>query len=501
MFFPILVFVVAIAIASIAAWFSVVGLMAIFAASAIPVAIMAGSLEVGKLVTASWVYRNWKRAPFLLKSYLTFATIVLMFITSLGIFGFLSRAHLEQAAEGQQSSARVERIQNDITRFEDTIARTEIKIEKLENESQEDTSDLQSQIDKEQERMDKAFERVQPAIDEQLAIINNEERGAEDQVQSYLDQLAAVDNTISLLQDYVANDEIKKLQALVGAKADGNYGSRTAAKVEEFRTEQQAEKERLVAIIEDIRTSVDNSVVEQAREEIKRLRNQANENIQKSQQTIDRLRGQLNSVAEVDNTVEIEELIEKVRSAETSIDEMLNEKFELETEIRKLEAEVGPIKYIAEVVYGDAERDTIDDAVRWLIIVFIFVFDPLAVLLLIAANYSFVNRNNFDGPQEEIFDALFSKKKDNEEEKTLDNEPEISDNIEHNVTVENTDEADVKAGNKEYILKENASKEVSIEDMIKSASPEALQIVERELEREINTRKEKGSGWLDDLNK
>ena len=91
--------------------------MAIFAASAIPVAIMAGSLEVGKLVAASWVYRNWKRAPFLLKSYLTFATIVSnVHHKSLGIFGFLSSAYLEQASEGQQSAAKIERISNDILR-------------------------------------------------------------------------------------------------------------------------------------------------------------------------------------------------------------------------------------------------------------------------------------------------------------------------------------------------------------------------------------------------
>lgn len=501
MFFPLLVFVTALAIASIAAWFSVVGLMAIFAASALPVAIMAGSLEIGKLVTASWVYRNWKRAPFLLKSYLTFATIVLMFITSLGIFGFLSSAYLEQASEGQQSQAKIERIANDILRTEDMIVRTEVKIEKLENETSEDTSDIQAQIDAEQERMDKAFERVQPAIDEQLAIIDNEQRGSEDQVKSYLDQLAAVDESIALLQQYVANDEIKKLQALVGARADGNYGSRTAAKVEEYRSEQQAEKERLVAIIEDIRTSVDNSVVEQAREEIKRLRDQANQNVQKSQETIDRLRNQLNAVAEVDNTAEIDSLVLKVREGESYVETLLDEKFELESEVRKLEAEVGPIKYIADMVYGDQERDTIDEAVRWLIIVFIFVFDPLAVLLLIAANFSFINRGNHDGRQEEIFDVLFSKKT---EEKTLDNQPEISDNNEneveqHTVVVENSDEAHVNAGHKEYILRENAAKEVSIEDMIRSASPEALEIVEKELEREINTRKEKRNGWLDDL--
>jgi peptidoglycan hydrolase-like protein with peptidoglycan-binding domain len=468
--------------------------MAIFAASAIPVAIMAGSLEVGKLVTASWVYRNWKRAPFLLKSYLTFATVVLMFITSLGIFGFLSSAYLEQAAEGQQSTAKIERISNDILRTEDMISRTEVKIEKLENETSNDTSDIQAQIDAEQERMDKAFERVQPAIDEQLAIIDNEQRGSDDQVQAYLQQLANVEDTLGLIQQYIANDEIKKLQALVGARADGNYGSRTAAKVDDFRETQLAEKERLTAIIEDIRSSVDNTVVETAREEIKRLRNQANENVQKSQETIDRLRSQLNAVAAVDNSAEIDALIEKVREGETYIETLISEKFELETEVRKLEAEVGPIKYIADMVYGDQERGTIDEAVRWLIIVFIFVFDPLAVLLLIAANFSFLNRNNHDDRQEEIFDSLFSKKK------TLDNEPEISDN-EHIVKVENTDVAEVHAGKKEYILKENAAKEVSIEQMIKSASPEALAIVEKELEREINTRKEKTNGWLDDLNK
>jgi hypothetical protein len=494
MFFPLLVFIVAISIAAIAAWFSVVGLMAIFAASAIPVAIMAGSLEVGKLVTASWVYRNWKRAPFLLKSYLTFATVVLMFITSLGIFGFLSSAYLEQAAEGQQSTAKIERISNDILRTEDMISRTEVKIEKLENETSNDTSDIQAQIDAEQERMDKAFERVQPAIDEQLAIIDNEQRGSDDQVQAYLQQLANVEDTLGLIQQYIANDEIKKLQALVGARADGNYGSRTAAKVDDFRETQLAEKERLTAIIEDIRSSVDNTVVETAREEIKRLRNQANENVQKSQETIDRLRSQLNAVAAVDNSAEIDALIEKVREGETYIETLIDEKFELETEVRKLEAEVGPIKYIADMVYGNQERGTIDEAVRWLIIVFIFVFDPLAVLLLIAANFSFLNRNNHDGRQEEIFDSLFSKKK------TLDKEPEINDN-EHIVKVENEDAAEVHAGKKEYILKENATKEVSIEQMIKSASPEALAIVEKELEREINTRKEKSNGWLDDLNK
>lgn len=489
MFFPLLVFIVALVIAAIAAWFSVAGLMAIFAASAIPVAIMAGSLEVGKLVAASWVYRNWKRAPFLLKSYLTFATIVLMFITSMGIFGFLSSAYLEQASEGQQSAAKIERISNDILRTEETISRTEIKIGKLEVETSNDTSDIQAQIDSEQVRMDKAFERVQPAIDEQLEIIANEQRGADEEVKSYLEQINKIDTALDTLQQYVANDEIRKLQALVGTRVDGNYGSGTASKVEEFRNAKMTEKARLVSIVEDIRTSVDGSVVEQAREEIKRLRDQANQNVQKSQETIDRLRSQLNTVAAVDNSADIEALVQKVRDSEISIETLLDEKFELETAVRKLEAEVGPIKYIAEMVYGDTGSSTIDQAVRWLIIVFIFVFDPLAVLLLIAANFSFQNRHNHGDRQEEIFDALFAKK----EKKSLDISVKKDDNESIEVStnlVEGIADAKhldrVQAGKREYILREKAIDNVSIE----------------ELEREINTRKERNNpGWLDDLDK
>ena len=509
MIFPIITFVVAITIAIIAAWFSIAGLMAIFAAAAIPVAIMAGSLEVGKLVSASWVYRNWKRAPFLLKTYLTLATVVLMFITSMGIFGFLSRAHLEQAAQGQESVARIERIENEILRYEDTIARTEVKIEKLETEVASDTSSIQAQIDAEQARMDQAYARIQPAIDDQNAIIASE--NASDDVQIYVDQIARIESNLSLIQQYVANNQIRELQGLVGERQDGQYGSKTALAVDRYRNQQIAEKQRLEEVIAELRTSVDSDVVIAARAEIQRLRSIAEREVENSQATIDRLRMQLASSAEIDNSSEIEQLLTSVRETEATIGNLLDEKFELESEIRKLEAEVGPIKYIAELVYGDTERDTIDDAVRWLIIVFIFVFDPLAVLLLIAANYSFQHRND-GGRQEEIFETLFAKKPHNDE-KSLDNQASMSDNEivvetkeekkpeQATVVVPNTEQTQINAGKKEYILRENAAKEVSIEDIIRNASPEALDLVKRELEREINTREVRKSGWLDDLNK
>ena len=102
--FAIVTLLVAIAISAVAAWYSIVGLMAIFAAAAIPIAIMGGVLEVGKLLTASWLYQNWTKVPWLLKSYLTTAVVVLMFITSMGIFGFLSKAHLDQTLKTEGSN-------------------------------------------------------------------------------------------------------------------------------------------------------------------------------------------------------------------------------------------------------------------------------------------------------------------------------------------------------------------------------------------------------------
>ena len=89
---------VALCISAVAAWYSIVGLAAIFSAAVIPIIIMGVVLEAGKLVTASWLYQNWKTAPASLRYYLASAVVILMFITSMGIFGFLSKAHIDQTA-------------------------------------------------------------------------------------------------------------------------------------------------------------------------------------------------------------------------------------------------------------------------------------------------------------------------------------------------------------------------------------------------------------------
>jgi len=130
MLIGILTFLSAISISAVAIYYSVAGLVAIFAAAAVPIIIMGGVLEVGKLVTAVWLHRYWSQAAWWLKSYLSIAVLVLMFITSMGIFGFLSKAHIEQTSAGQESVAQVERLTNEIQRQQDIIDRAEEKIKK-----------------------------------------------------------------------------------------------------------------------------------------------------------------------------------------------------------------------------------------------------------------------------------------------------------------------------------------------------------------------------------
>ena len=107
---------VAIAISAVAAWYSILGLMAIFSAAIVPIAIMGGVLEVGKLVTASWLYQYWAKVPRALKGYLTTAVVVLMLITSMGIFGFLSKAHIDQTILTGDNTLQIQQVNNQIKR-------------------------------------------------------------------------------------------------------------------------------------------------------------------------------------------------------------------------------------------------------------------------------------------------------------------------------------------------------------------------------------------------
>ena len=350
-----LAFIAAIAIATVAAYYSIIGLMTIFAAAAIPIAVMGGVLEAGKLITASWLYNNRKIIPFFLKSYLITAVVVLMFITSMGIFGFLSKAHIEQTAESEENVAKMEQIDKKIVRLTDTIMASEQAIIKVETKDENKNEQINFQIQTEEERIVKVRDQYQKLVDEQDKIINS-----------------ASDN-LDLLEQFVKDKDTRSLQALVGTKVDGVYGPGTAARVNEYREKEESKVDQIIA---------------DARKRITNLRERELTEISKSNELIDRLRNNINT-DELDEvaTNRIKNLQNTIIESEESITNLNVEKFKLEAEERKLEAEVGPIKYIAELVYsGEADRDVLEDAVRWVILIIIFVFDPLAVLLLIAAN-------------------------------------------------------------------------------------------------------------------
>ena len=381
MLLGILTLITALCISAVAIYYSVAGLVAIFAAAALPIMIMGGVLEVGKLVTAVWLHRYWKQATWWLKSYLSVAVLVLMLITSMGIFGFLSKAHIEQTSASVDNVARVETLQSEIDRNLAIVGRAENRIRQLESSEVGADANIQTQIDREQERIDKAFERIQPAIEEQNTIIAGV-------TQLFQNELDKIDSELETLQAYLDANDIEKAQAMVGTKVDGDYGPKTAAAFTAFQDAKRAERNEWLT---KIQSAANSPTVVAARNEIQRLRKSAEDQVTQSQTLITRLQQQL---ANSDNAEEVQKSIdeqnERVQTASKEIDQLTEEKISLESEYRKLEAEVGPIKYIAEFVYGEnADNNMLEEAVRWVIIIIIFVFDPLAVLLLIASQYTF----------------------------------------------------------------------------------------------------------------
>jgi len=378
--FGILVMFTALTISAVAIYYSVAGLAAIFAAAVIPIIIMGGVLEVAKLVTAVWLHKYWTQAKWWLKYYLTTAVIILMFITSMGIFGFLSKAHIEQTSGVDESVAQISRIEGELVRQEDIVTRAELKIKELETTGTGGQSNIQAQIDKEQERISTAYDRIKPAIAEQNIIIANV-------TNLFQGELDKIDNQLAKLQGYIESNDIKKAQGMIGAKADGTYGPKTATA---FTLWQDAKKVERNSWLQKIQDSAQSSTVTTARDEIKRLRASADTQIAESNKLINKYRDQLTADTKTDITSLIEQQYLKITTANQQVDTLTEEKYTIQREYRKLEAEVGPIKYIAEFVYGEAaDRNMLEEAVRWVIITIIFVFDPLAVLLLIASQYTF----------------------------------------------------------------------------------------------------------------
>ncbi|NBP01118.1 MAG: hypothetical protein EBU90_13475 [Proteobacteria bacterium] len=246
-----LMLLAAIALSGSAAYYSIVGLIAIFSSAVIPITIMGSTLEITKLVLASWLYRNWSAVPKFLKAYYVFALAVLMVLTSLGIFGFLSKAHSDQSLVSG-----------------DVLSKVAVYDEKIKT--------LKENID--------ANRKILKQLDEQV-----------DQVMGRSDSEKGAERSIVI------------------------------------RKSQQQERTRLQA---------------------------------------------------------------EIQTSQKEISNLTESSAPIRAQVRQVEAEVGPIKYIASLLYGDSiDQNLLESAVRFVIIMIVVVFDPLAVLMLIGANWGLANQH------------------------------------------------------------------------------------------------------------
>ena len=233
-------------ISAVAIYYSVVGLAAIFSAAVIPIIVMGSALEVAKLVCASWLKENWTKAPRLMKIYMTISVIVLMFITSMGIFGFLSKAHSDQSLVSGDVQAKIAVYDEKIKTAKDNIDANR-----------------------------KSLKQMDEAVDQVMGR-SQDEKGADKAVQ--------------------------------------------------LRRTQQKERARLQS---------------------------------------------------------------EIAAEQKTISSLSEQRAPIAAEVRKVEAEVGPLKYIAAFVYGETDTTVLEKAVTWVIITIIIVFDPLAVIMLLAAQMTF----------------------------------------------------------------------------------------------------------------
>ena len=416
-YFGIWTIFVALTISVVAAYYSIIGLVAIFAASMIPVIIMGSVLEVGKITTAVWLHKYWDKATLLMKSYLTIAVLLLMFITSMGIFGFLSKAHIEQTAMAGEGVAQLERVETDIARNKAVIARADEKMIKL--ESSDETMATVMALGAEESRITEKSQRLQIAIAEVSASL-------ELSVAPYITQQQSADNAIALMNGFVEKNEVKKIQGLIGEVQDGDYGTKTALGVKTYRNNLLDERATALSIVNELRL--------ETRTEISRLRDNFENQVSASNELISRMTTERSVVENVDTEADITALQLKIKNSEESLDKLYETKYSLEGESRKLEAEVGPIKYIAALIYGDdPTQDTLEDAVRWIIMILVVVFDPLPTYSASAGISILDNKKKEEGIVEIDEQAEYERAR---AQRIVDNVPHEIDTPEEEIVVE-----------------------------------------------------------------
>jgi hypothetical protein len=370
----------ALAVSAVAAYFSIVGLMAIFSALPIAILSMGVVLEIAKLVTASWIYQYWQRVSFLMKTYMVSAVVILSIITSIGIFGFLSKAHLDQAAVSGDAQAKVERVEQLIERENGKIAAGENRILRIQQGS---TLDVTESIRQQEETRDKAWERIQgdityaeeqidnirSSLDTDLALKQQELDGLDAIVASYTNQGTTTTDAGAFRRDEVVDNVALGVQV---------------------RERQREDRDKIDADMSELRTYAEGQILGY-RNQIIEYRTVTQGDIDNATNQINRLR-ENESQSSATRDVQIDNIQSNIDEAYDQIGLYNEDLFEERAIVRELSKEVGPVRYVAQFLYGDDTTENIDRAVVILILLLIFVFDPLAIMLVIAANLSIKER-------------------------------------------------------------------------------------------------------------
>lgn len=364
----------ALAVSVVAAYFSIVGLMAIFSGLPQSIFAMGAVLEIAKLVTASWVYQYWNKTQFLMKTYMVAAVVILSVITSVGIFGFLSKAHLDQSASTGDAVAQVERIQDLVQREQVRITTSEEQIGRIQKGG---VLDVSESIKQQEEIRNTAWDRIQDDVqyaENQIAKIRESLESDLSKKQSELDAL----------------DDIVKSYTDQGTTGGVFSREDNVAKGIEIRETQKPERDRIALEIGELRGYAETQIAGY-RNNIKGYRDSVQNTIDGADREINRLREQ-GADDQASRDEQIDTIQGRIDSAYEKIDDYNVELFDKQSIVRDIEKEVGPIKYVAQLLYGNSGAGAVDNAVTILILLLVFVFDPLAIMLVLAANLSFKER-------------------------------------------------------------------------------------------------------------
>ena len=359
----------ALSISGVAIYFSIAGLTTIFPGAFWPIVIMGTVLELGKLVCASWLHHNWKEAPRMLKAYLTTAVVVLIFITSMGIFGFLSKSHIEQQRDLDQANSSISQLENKINNEKGYISRQENFISKIEKSEVTSSERTDFNIELEQQK------------------IKDLETSLATSISYDQEEISRIEARISTL-----NAEVAAL-----TEKGGGLFSNKKQKLQDLKDSQAAER----ALLTTKKTKAESNIAsarEKTTSEVSSLRARISEYQEKGE-------------VQVFTDPKVEGHENKIREGYERIEEWEAEKFKVQSSISELEVEVGPIKYIAALVEDmGVENLILAEAVRIVILILVFVFDPLAVVMLLAANMNFrkVNQPSY----EKLSKQLNNTKKD-----------------------------------------------------------------------------------------